>query len=252
MYSKEKKKQHSIKKGFWGHRSLSIFISFLGGAFILSLFSIIQKTVVDEGGLILDPRSYIMPVSYGGVTGIIFGLWYIRLKENEAELLEAYSSTLEGWAKAVEMRDKNTQNHTNRVVALTEELVRSMKIKETDLAHIKRGAMLHDIGKIDIPDSILNKPGELTEEERVIMEEHPARASDMLMNIRFLHPALPIPYYHHERWDGSGYPDALTNDRPYRKAWTKNDALLYIKEKAGTFFDPYVVKAFSAHIRSTF
>ena len=251
------------------NRRLSILISFLGGALLLSFFSICQKLVVHEGALIFNPHSYIMPILYGGMTGMLLGLWYTRLKENEAKLLAAYHSTLEGWAKAGEMRDKNTQEHSNRVVVLTEKLARAMKIKEYNLVHILRGALLHDIGKLGIPDSILNKPGSLTEEERAVMQKHTIHASDMLSNIEFLLPAIPIPCCHHERWDGSGYPDglkgeeipleariftivdvwdALTSDRPYRKAWKKEDALAHIEENAGILFDPQVVEAFILHI----
>ncbi len=211
-----------------------------------------------------------VPFFYGGFTGVLFGLWYRRLKENQADLLHAYDETLAGWAKAIEMRDKVTDDHTQRVVVLTEDLARAMQIPEEDLVHLRRGALLHDIGKIGIPDAILSKPGHLTDAERSIVQQHPEHARQMLEEIDFLEPALCIPCCHHERWNGSGYPngskgeevplgarifavvdvwDALASDRPYRKAWSQKDALAYIEENAGKLFDPDVVKVFSSYIR---
>jgi HD-GYP domain-containing protein (c-di-GMP phosphodiesterase class II) len=191
------------------------------------------------------------------------------IRNNEKNLVKAYDSTLEGWAKAVEMRDKITEDHTRRVVVLTELLARALGIDWEEIVHIRRGAMLHDIGKIGIPDSILNKPSALTKEEMEVMQQHPERAHQMLANIEFLSPSLDIPYCHHERWDGSGYPrglkgeeiplsarifsvvdvwDALTSDRPYRKAWTSADALAYLTEQAGKSFDAHIVDVFLANI----
>jgi putative nucleotidyltransferase with HDIG domain len=219
--------------------------------------------------LILQPRSYLVPVLYGGATGLILGTWYSRLKQKEAELLDQYNATLRGWAKAVELRDKNTQDHTDRVIILMEKLSRAMGMPEKDLVHMRRGALLHDIGKIGVPDAILNKPGTLTQEERQIMQQHPAQAKELLESLNFLHAAIEIPCCHHERWDGSGYPhgfkgeeiplsarifavidvwDALVNDRPYRKAWTTETAIAYIKENAGKLFDPDVVRFFVENI----
>lgn len=200
---------------------------------------------------------------------VIVGRDITDIRENEAKLVKAYDSTLEGWAMAVEMRDKTTEDHTWRVVALTEKLARILNVDEKEIVHIRRGAMLHDIGKIGIPDSILNKPGSLTEEERQTMQQHPERARHMLEQIEFLTPALDIPYSHHERWDGNGYPrglkgaeiplaarifsvvdvwDALTNDRPYHKAWTEKDALTYLKEQSEKFFDAQIVDVFCANL----
>jgi PAS domain S-box-containing protein len=188
-----------------------------------------------------------------------------RLQSSNADLTMAYNSTLEGWASALEMRDKETEGHTRRVTELTIQLARALGVKENDMVHIYRGALLHDIGKVGVPDSIVLKPGPLTEDEWVIMRKHPQYAYNMLSPIAYLRLALDIPYFHHEKWDGTGYPrglkgeqiplaarifavvdvwDALISDRPYRKAWQKAKARQYIQEQAGLYFDPRVVRAF--------
>ncbi|GAA6731418.1 HD domain-containing phosphohydrolase [Thermus brockianus] len=188
-----------------------------------------------------------------------------ELQKSQRELEAAYELTLLGWAKAVELRDQETAGHTERVTELTLRLARALGVPEEDLDHIRRGAILHDVGKIAIPDAILLKPGPLTEEEWGVMRLHPVYAHEWLSGIPFLKKALEIPYCHHERWDGSGYPrglkgleiplsarifavvdvyDALTSDRPYRKAWPRERALAYLKEQAGKQFDPEVVAAF--------
>ncbi len=181
------------------------------------------------------------------------------------ELSRAYDKTLEGWAYALDLRDKETEGHSQRVTELTLRIAKKMGVRDEDLIHIRRGALLHDMGKIGIPDNILLKPDKLSEEEWEIMKKHPVYAYQMLSRIEYLRPALDIPYCHHEKWDGSGYPrglkgeeiplaarifavadvfDALTSDRPYRKAWTKESAIEYIKGEAGKHFDPRVVDAF--------
>ena len=190
-----------------------------------------------------------------------------RLQSSNAELGMAYDSTLEGWANALELRDKETEGHTRRVAELSTRLAQTMGVREADILQVYRGALLHDIGKMGVPDSIVLKPGPLTEDEWVIMRKHPQFAYDMLSPIAFLRMALDIPYCHHEKWDGTGYPrglrgaqipmparifavvdvwDAITSDRPYRKAWQKEVALQYIREQTGQHFDPEVVKAFLA------
>ena len=187
------------------------------------------------------------------------------LQRSNLELTLAYDTTLEGWAKALELRDKETEGHSQNVTELTLKLALEMGVKKKDLIHVRRGALLHDIGKMGVPDHILFKPGPLTDEEWQIMRQHPVYAYELLTSIGFLRPALDIPYYHHERWDGSGYPrglkgeeiplsarvfavvdvwDALNSDRPYRKAWEREDAIKYIKEQAGKHFDPRVVESF--------
>ena len=187
------------------------------------------------------------------------------LQRINLELSMAYESTLEGWSAALDLRDKETEGHTLRVTNLTLQLAEHMGLKDKDLIHIRRGALLHDIGKMGVPDRILLKPDTLTDEEWEIMRRHPSYAHEMLSRIEYLRPALSIPYCHHEKWNGSGYPrglggeeipldarifavvdvyDALISDRPYRPAWTKERAIENIKSLSGTHFDPRVVDAF--------
>ncbi len=188
-----------------------------------------------------------------------------RLKRSNTELMLAYDSTIEGWSRAMDLRDRETEGHTRRVTEMTLELARLAGMSESELVHVRRGALLHDMGKLGIPDGILLKPGTLTDEEWEIMRRHPKFAFDMLSPIAYLKTALDIPYCHHEKWDGTGYPrglkgeqiplaarlfavadvwDALTSDRPYRPAWTKEQALEYIREQSGRHFDPNAVELF--------
>jgi PAS domain S-box-containing protein/putative nucleotidyltransferase with HDIG domain len=181
------------------------------------------------------------------------------------ELRHAYDSTLEGWALALELRDKETQGHSVRIAKMTLRLAKRLNIPEDQLEDVRRGALLHDIGKLGVPDTILLKNGPLTPEEWVIMQKHPSYAYEMLSQIKFFANAIDIPYCHHEWWDGSGYPrglegeqiplparifciidvwDALTSNRPYREAWKKEEALAHIINQAGTHFDPDVVNEF--------
>lgn len=188
------------------------------------------------------------------------------LQRSNAELARAYDSTLEGWGRALELRDRETEGHTQRVTALTMKLARLMGIAGDELTQLRRGVILHDIGKMGVPDHILLKPGPLNDAEWEIMRQHPRFAYDMLAPIHFLHGSIDIPYCHHEKWDGSGYPrqlvgeqiplsarifaicdvfDALTSSgRPYRDAWSKEKALEYIRLQRGGHFDPQVVDAF--------
>ncbi len=187
------------------------------------------------------------------------------LETANQELRSAYDKTIEGWAKALELRDQETEGHSERVIDLGLRLARKFGFDEEELAHLRRGFLLHDIGKMGIPDAILRKPGPLTKEEWAVMRQHPQFAYDMLAPVNFLHPALDIPLYHHEKWDGSGYPeglegdeiplaarifaivdvwDALCSDRPYRKAWPEEKTLAYLRDQSGRHFDPDVVDAF--------
>jgi len=187
------------------------------------------------------------------------------LQRSNVELTLAYDTTLEGWAHALELRDRETEGHTQRVTEMTRHLARAMGMSDAELVHVRRGALLHDIGKMGIPDSILHKPGPLTDEEWDLMRQHPVYAFQMLAPIAFLRPALDIPCCHHEKWDGTGYPqrlkgeeiplaarifavvdvwDALCSDRPYRAAWPEEKARAYIREEAGKHFDPQVVEVF--------
>ncbi len=181
------------------------------------------------------------------------------------ELSQAYDTTIEGWSRALDLRDKETKGHTQRVTEMTICIAREFGIVDEELVHIKRGALLHDIGKLGIPDNILLKPGSLTDEEWMIMKLHPQFANDMLFQIDYLRRAIDIPYYHHEKWDGTGYPgglkgeeiplaarifavvdvwDALRSDRPYRPAWPEEKVLEHIRSLAGIHFDPKVVEVF--------
>jgi HD-GYP domain-containing protein (c-di-GMP phosphodiesterase class II) len=188
-----------------------------------------------------------------------------ELQHSNAELNLAYDTTIEGWSRALDLRDEGTEGHTERVTEMTERLARAMGVEESDLVQIRRGALLHDMGKMGIPDSILLKPDALSREEWDIMRRHPLYAYEMLSPIIYLRHALDIPYCHHEKWDGTGYPrglkgeqiplaarifavvdvwDATTSDRPYRKAWTKEQAREYLLTQSGKHFDPQIVPAF--------
>jgi putative two-component system response regulator len=181
------------------------------------------------------------------------------------ELLIAYDKTIEGWSNALDLRDKEVEGHTNRVTQIALKFARMIGFTNEELAHVRRGALLHDVGKLGIPDSILHKPDKLTEEEWKVMRMHPVYAHQWLASIAFLLPALDIPYCHHEKWDGTGYPrgligeqipitarlfalvdvwDALCSDRPYRRAMPRADALEYIRTQAGSHFDPELTKVF--------
>lgn len=187
------------------------------------------------------------------------------LERANQELRVAYDQTIEGWARALDLRDDETEGHSRRVTELALLIAGELGVDDAELVHIRRGALLHDIGKLAVSDRILLKPGPLTDEERAAMERHPAYAVGLLSSIPFLEPALDIPRCHHEKWDGSGYPnglagdeiplaarifavadvwDALRSDRPYREAWPLDQIREYIRDQAGTHFDPQVVEVF--------
>ncbi len=188
-----------------------------------------------------------------------------RLQRSNDNLAVAYDATIEGWARALDLRDKETEGHSQRVTNMTMRLARAMGLSDEALVHIRRGALLHDIGKMGVPDGILLKPGPLTDEEWVVMRKHPVYAYELLAPIAFLRPALDIPYCHHEKWDGTGYPrglkgeqiplaarifavvdvwDALRSNRPYRSAWPVDRVQSHIQAQAGSHFDPQIVKIF--------
>ncbi len=188
-----------------------------------------------------------------------------ELQTTNLQLERAYDTTLEGWARALELRDKETHGHSRRVTNLTLRLARRMDISNSKMIHIRRGVLLHDIGKMGIPDHMLKKTGALSADEWVEMKKHPQYAYDLLSPIAYLRLALEIPYCHHEKWDGTGYPrglkgkqiplaarifaivdvyDALSFDRPYRKAWSPGQVLDYLREQSGKHFDPAVVDEF--------
>ena len=188
-----------------------------------------------------------------------------NVRELHQDLEAAYTYTLEGWARALELKDKETEGHSRRVTELTIKLAEKLHFSEDEIRFAYYGALLHDIGKMGIPDEILNKQRNLTPAERKIIVRHPVLARNLLKDIEYLHPAIAIPYSHHECWDGTGYPqglrgeaiplsarifsvvdawDALTSDRPYRKAWSKRKAAAYLRKQSGKRFDPQVGDVF--------
>ncbi len=207
-----------------------------------------------------------------GVTGS-FEFYAIQTAQHQVtvffrditELAKAYEETLEGWSKAMDLRDKETEGHTLRVTETTVALAKMAKYSDSEMIHIKRGALLHDIGKMGVPDAILFKPGSLNAAEWIVMRQHPVYAYELLHSIEYLRPSIPIPHSHHEKFDGSGYPqglkgeqipmparlfaivdvwDALTSDRPYRAAWSHEKVMDHIQSLSGTHFDPKAVDLF--------
>ncbi len=193
------------------------------------------------------------------------------LRKVNKELVDAYETTLEGWSKALELRDYETKGHSQHVTGAVIILARAMGVAEEELCHYRRGALLHDIGKMGIPDAILLKPGALTPEEWEVMRCHPRYAYELLSSIQYLKPAMDIPYYHHEKWDGSGYPcglkaeqiplsarifsaidvwHALSTNRPYRKAFPREEVIRYLLSNKGIHFDPIVIDHFVALLDS--
>ncbi len=212
-----------------------------------------------------DLQNFLVMVAGQAAIAIDSAMMFSELQKSNVELSLAYDATIEGLSRALDLRDKETKEHTFRVTDITIKLATRLGVRQSDLIHVRRGAILHDIGKVAIPDQILFKPGPLAEDEWEIMRRHPSIAVDLLSPVSYLEPALEIPHWHHEKWDGSGYPDglhheeipfaarlfavadvydALTSDRPYRSAWSKGDAVDYIENQAGTHFDPGIVPEF--------
>jgi putative nucleotidyltransferase with HDIG domain len=190
-----------------------------------------------------------------------------QLERSNRELLMAYDTTIEGWSRALDYRDKETEGHSIRVTEMTVRLCKAIGMSDKDLVHVRRGALLHDIGKLGVPDSILLKPGTLTDDEFAVIKKHPDIAFKLLSPVAFLRPAMDIPYCHHEKWNGKGYPrglkgeeiplaarifavvdvwDALRSDRPYRPAWPEEKAREYLRSEAGAQFDAKIVDVFLA------
>lgn len=226
---------------------------FLGGAIFVFLVMRLTSTTIRK---FQESREHVSQVNEALIASNI-------------ELVTAYDSTIEGWGKALDLRDSETKDHTQRVTEMTLRIARMYGICDKELMHVKRGALLHDIGKMGIPDSILMKEGALTPEEEKIMHNHPLNAFNILMPIEYLRPALDIPYCHHEKWDGSGYPrglkgeeiplaarifslsdiwDALISERRYHEAWPREKVVEHIRSLAGTHFDPDLVDLFLANI----
>lgn len=243
------------------------FVAYLGLPLIAKgeikgVLEIFNRTALDP-----DPEWLNFLTTSGGQAAIaIHNNELLRdLKSMNLELSHAYETTIEGWSRALDLRDKETEGHSRRVTEMTLLIARAMGMSEEELAHVRYGALLHDIGKMGVPDHILLKPGPLSEGEWEIMRRHPTYAYELLYPISYLHPALDIPYCHHEKWDGTGYPrglkgeeiplaarifalvdvwDALLSDRPYRQAWSEEKATEYIREQTGEHFDPRVVELF--------
>ncbi len=235
--------------------------------------NIIEMKFLRNDNKTVDVEVAAMPIQYEGEPAIQVVARDVTLRiqsqlaavKANLELTEAYEATLEGWSRALEMRERETAGHSKRVAELTVHLARELGVGQMQQLHISRGALLHDIGKMSIPDRILLKPDPLTEDEWAIMRQHPVYAFQLLSPIAYLHTALDIPYSHHERWDGSGYPtglkgeniplaarifavvdewDALISDRPYRRAWSEEAALRYLREQRNKRFDPRVLDVF--------
>lgn len=251
----------------------TIFLGRIGG-----LISVVLAALSIAGIFGLDAAGILMPnmiqynisnqlVLLGMSFFVVFGsnLLLGNTLELTAELEESYDQALAGWARALEFRDQATKAHSERVVKMTLEIARTFGFNRVEMENIRRGALLHDIGKIGVPDAILNKPEPLTEAERAEMQKHPLIAKQMLSGARFLEDCMTIPVHHHERWDGSGYPfglkaqeiplearifavvdvwDALTSHRPYRDRLSEAEAFEYIETNKGILFDPAVTERF--------
>ena len=252
---------------------MSVSIGLTGFVYALGVFGLILPQTGERGYRIEDLAVQVLfLLAMGFLLGVIMDIIERNIKkivQTELRLVDAYDLTLEGWARALELRDQDTEGHSRRVVEMTLQLADFMGLPHEEFIHIRRGALLHDIGKMAVPDRILRKPGKLNPDEWSVVKEHPVRAKELLESIDYLRPALDIPYCHHENWDGSGYPvgvqgeaiplavrifavvdnwDALTTDRPYRKAWPQDKVLTYLKDQSGKKFDPEVVHAFIALI----
>jgi putative nucleotidyltransferase with HDIG domain len=212
-----------------------------------------------------DWLNFLNMVAGQAAIAIDSAVMFRELQRSNVELRLAYDATIEGLSRALDLRDKETEEHTRRVSNTAVELAVHLGVEDASLIHIRRGALLHDIGKVAIPDRILFKPGPLADDEWKIMHRHPGIAVDLLSPVSYLAPALEIPHWHHEKWDGTGYPDhlygemipfaarmfalvdvydALTSERPYRRAWSKQETLQYIESESGRHFDPTIVPKF--------
>lgn len=218
-----------------------------------------------------DWLNFLNMVAGQAAIAIDSAVMFRELQKSNVELSMAYDATIEGLSRALDLRDKETEQHTRRVSDATVKLAVHLGVGDASLIHIRRGAILHDIGKVAIPDRILFKPGPLAEDEWDIMRRHPGIAVDLLSPVSYLAPALDIPHWHHEKWDGTGYPDhlrgegipfsarlfalvdvydALTSNRPYRKAWSKQSTLQYIESQSGKHFDPAIVPGFVQYMNN--
>jgi HD-GYP domain-containing protein (c-di-GMP phosphodiesterase class II) len=252
---------------------LGLFIVLITGGMIANYITrpllnlVIASKEIAKGNL----RVSVRPQSHDEVAVLTenFNRMITSITQSRNDLIKAYDSTLLGWSRAIDLRDNETEQHTEQVTELAVRLAQKMGLSGEDLTNFYRGAILHDVGKIGVPDFILKKPGKLTETEWVEMRKHPQYAYEMLAQIDYLRPALDIPYCHHEKWDGSGYPRglkgeeiplpvriftvvdvwvAMISDRVYRKAIPKQEVVKYLIENRGIYFDQQVVDAFVAMI----
>lgn len=246
---------------------ITLLYIIVGGLWILLSDQIVSLFVDDIAFLsfLQTLKGWFFILWTGGLLYTLIQRDFSMIHDSKQALESSYDATLEGWVQALDLRDKETNGHTQRVTKMTLRLASEMGLSETEMEHIRRGAMLHDIGKMGVPDNILFKPDELSDEEWTVMRKHPEYAHDFLSQIAHLSSAMDIPYSHHERWDGTGYPcglkgekiplaarifsvvdvwDALRSDRPYRKAWPEEKVLNYIQAGSGTQFDPQVVDLF--------
>ncbi|HAE58011.1 MAG TPA: hypothetical protein DCG54_00480, partial [Anaerolineae bacterium] len=223
--------------------------------------------IFHRAGISDDPdwANFIETLSNQTAIAIDNAQMFDTLQHKNLELALAYDATIEGWSRALELGKEESTGHAERIIELTIELAQALGLGKNELISIRQGVLLHDIGKMGVPDEILLKKGPLTKAERKIMQEHPQIAYDLLSKISYLKQALAIPHYHHEKWDGTGYPDglrgqqiplaarifaivdvwdALTNDRPYRQAWSQKKVIRYIREQRGKHFDPEITDSF--------
>lgn len=256
---------------FFGKRAAIYFtlaaIASVSGIVYLQIEGIIVPTINPADFDSITPIAILLIIASVVVWAIVQNIETSlqRVKDSEAELRQNYESTLEAWAKVLEYRDRETQDHSRRLVELSSRLGRAAGCSEEQLLYLRRGALMHDIGKLAVPDEILLKPAALTDDERETIQKHPIYAKQMLSGIKFLEPAIDVVYSHHERWDGKGYPqglqgegipllarifaivdtwDALNSPRVYRSAWAKEDIIFYLKENAGIRFDPRLMNIF--------
>ncbi len=249
---------HFAQEGFTDYFAVPLAVK----GRILGVLEILHRAPLSPNADWLD---FMNMLSGQAAIAIESAIIFNNYERANAALILAYDATIEGWSRALELRDRETQGHTQRVTEMTVHLASAFGLTEQQIIHIRRGAILHDIGKMAIPDSILLKTGPLDTAEWEIMRQHTSIAVKLLRPIQYLAPALEIPQYHHEKWNGTGYPfglkgeqiplaarlfavvdvyDALTSDRTYRRAWPRAQALEYIRAEAGRHFDPKVVEVF--------
>jgi len=253
--------RRAVRDEFPGGGTLEA-IPLLSKGVVRGVLAVVKRQTVGNDHSVLQ---FIEAISGQVAIAIDSALLFEDLQRSRNDLAIAYDETLEGWSRALDLRDKETEGHSRRVTELTLKIAREMRVPPESMQHIRRGALLHDIGKVGVPDAILLKPGPLNDDETAIMRKHAEYAVELLGPIAYLQPAMDIPFCHHEKWDGSGYPrglrgvqiplaarifaiadvyDALSSDRPYRKAWSQERVMEYIRSESGTHFDPLVVTAF--------